>query len=174
MDYQEILSKRRSCRVFTDEDVSGDDVRLLLRAALMSPTSRSMRSWQFVVVDDKQTLEKLSDAKENGSAFLRQVALAVVVLGNNLHNDCWVEDGAIAAVSMQYQAEELGLGSCWVQIRGRRLSDGTESERIVRGILNIPEDMQVLCIVGFGHKTESLPPHSEEELKWENIHIAEY
>ena len=64
MDYQEILSKRRSCRVFTDEDVSGDDVRLLLRAALMSPTSRNMRSWQFVVVDDKQTLEKLSDAKE--------------------------------------------------------------------------------------------------------------
>jgi len=37
------------------------------------------------------------------------------VLGDPMQNDCWVEDGSIAAISMQYQAEALGLGSCWVQ-----------------------------------------------------------
>lgn len=174
MDYREILSHRRSCRAFSSEDVNGDDVRLLLRAALMSPTSRNTRSWQFVVVDDRSTLYKLSDSKEQGAAFLRTAALAVVVLGDSLQNDCWVEDGAIAAVSMQYQAEELGLGSCWVQIRGRHLSDGTESEAVVRGILDIPDNMRVLCMVGFGHKEEEKSPHAEDDLKWENIHIDKY
>lgn len=174
MDYREILSHRRSCRAFSSEDVNGDDVRLLLRAALMSPTSRNTRSWQFVVVDERSTLDKLSDSKEQGAAFLRTAALAVVVLGDSLQNDCWVEDGAIAAVSMQYQAEELGLGSCWVQIRGRHLSDGTESEAVVRGILDIPDNIRVLCMVGFGHKEEEKSPHAEDDLKWENIHIDKY
>ena len=45
-----------------------------------------------------------------GSQFLKDAPLAIVVLGDPMQNDCWVEDGSIAAISMQYQAEELGLG----------------------------------------------------------------
>ena len=94
---------RRSHRKFTDEEIDAEDVKLIMRAALMSPTSKGQRAWQFVVVDDKMDLEKLSDAKDMGAQLIKGAQLAIVVLGDPLQNDCWVEDGSIAAISMQYQ-----------------------------------------------------------------------
>lgn len=174
MDFKELAQMRRSHRKFTGEEISGDTVQLILRAALMSPTSKSQRSWHFVVVDDKMDLEKLSDAKDLGGQFIKGAAMAVVVLGDPMQNDCWVEDGAIAAISMQYQAEDLGLGSCWVQMRGRGLSDGTSADEVIRGILDIPENLSCLCVVAFGHKADERKPQNEDKLKWENVHVAKY
>ncbi len=172
--FKDLLRQRRSHRRFGKEEISGDDVQLLLRAALLSPSSMNRQSWHFIVVDDKLALEKLSDAKEHGAAFLRDAPLAIVILGNPLENDCWVEDGSIAATSMLFQAEELGLGACWIQMRNRGLSDGTMAEDVVRGILDIPEEMRVLSVIAFGHPLQRLPEHDEEQLKWENVHIGTY
>ena len=144
-EFKDLVKLRRSHRKFTEEEFSPEAVQLIMRAALMSPTSKSQRAWQFVVVDDKTDIEKLADAKNLGSQFMKGAPLAVVVLGDPMRNDCWVEDGSIAAISMQYQAEELGLGSCWVQMRGRGLDDGTPADEVIRGILDIPANYSVLC-----------------------------
>lgn len=154
--------------------MSAEDVELLLRAALMSPTSKSGRSWQFVVVDEKEDLEKLADAKSVGSQFLSMAPLAIVVLGSEQDDDCWVEDGSIAAFAIQLQAEDLGLGSCWVQMRGRATADGESSEEIIRGVLGIPESLRVLCVVAVGHPLDERKPQSEDKLKWEQVHVGKY
>lgn len=173
-EFKDLVQLRRSHRKFTTEEIDAEDVRLIMRAALMAPTSKGQRAWQFVVVDDPLDIEKLSDAKDLGSQFMKGAPLAVVVLGDPLQNDCWVEDGSIAAISMQYQAEELGLGSCWVQMRGRGLSDGTSADTVIRGILDIPENMSVLCVIAFGHKADERKPQNEDKLKWENVHLGKY
>ena len=165
---------RRSHRKFTGEQIDADHVQLIMRAGLMSPTSKGQRAWQFVVVDDPLDIEKLSDAKDLGSQFMKGAPLAIVVLGDPMQNDCWIEDGSIAAISMQYQAEELGLGSCWVQMRGRGLADGTSADTVIRGILDIPENLNVLCVVAFGHKADERQPQNEDKLKWENVHVDKY
>ena len=159
--FKDLAQQRRSHRKFTNEEIDPEDLKLILRAALMSPTSKSQRAWQFVVVDDKQDLEKLADA-------------AIVVLGDPMQNDCWVEDGSIAAISMQYQAEELGLGSCWIQMRGRGLDDGTPADTVIRGVLDIPDNLNCLCILAVGHWTDERKPQDEEKLKWENVHLNKY
>lgn len=173
-DFYNLVQKRRSHRSFFEDDISADDVQLILRAALMSPTSRNKQSWEFVVVDDRLTLEKLADAKDAGAEFLRRSAFAVVVLGNPAENDCWIEDGSIAAYSMQLQAEDLGLGSCWAQMRGRGLSDGTSADDVIHGVLDIPAEFRVLCVVGFGRKRNAAGLRDEDTLKWENVHINKY
>lgn len=172
--FKDLVQLRRSHRKFTNEEIDADDVRLIMRAALMAPTSKGQRAWQFVVVDDPVDLEKLSDAKDLGGQFLKGAPLAVVVLGDPLTNDCWVEDGSIAAISMQYQAEELGLGSCWVQMRGRGLADGTSADTVIRGVLDIPENLSVLCIVAIGRKADERKPQNEDRLKWEQVHVGKY
>ena len=101
MDFKNLVQQRRSHRKFTAEEIDGEDVKMILRAGLMSPTSKGQRAWQFVVVDDKTDLEKLADAKDLGGAFIKDAAMAIVVLGDPMQNDCWVEDGSIAAISMQ-------------------------------------------------------------------------
>lgn len=174
MEFKDLVQMRRSHRKFTEQEIDGDDVKTILRAGLMSPTSKGQRSWQFVVVDDKTDLEKLSDAKDLGGQFLKGAALAIVVLGDPLQNDCWVEDGSIAAISMQYQAEALGLGSCWVQMRGRGLSDGTNADTVIQGVLDIPENLHCLCILAVGHKADERKPQNEDRLKWENVHLNKF
>ncbi len=171
MDFKELVQQRRSHRKFTEEEISAEDVQLLLRAALMSPTSKGQRSWQFVVVDDKLKIEKMSDAKEQGSQFLKEAPLCIVVLGDPMQNDCWIEDGSIAAYSILLQAEDLGLGACWVQMRARGLNDGTPANTVIRGILDIPENLDVLCVIGIGHKGMVRQPQNEERLKWENVKV---
>jgi nitroreductase len=172
--FKDLAQQRRSHRKFTDEEINADDVRLIVRAALMSPTSKGQRAWQFVVVDDKQDLEKIADAKDMGAQFLKGAPLAIVVLGDPQQNDCWIEDGSIAAISMQYQAEDLGLGSCWIQMRGRGLSDGTSADTVIRGVLDIPDNLCVLCVVAFGHKADERKPQNEDKLKWENVHLNKF
>ena len=105
--FKDLVQIRRSHRQFTDKEIDAEDLRLILRAALMSPTSKGQRSWQFIIVDDKSDMEKLADAKDFGSQFLKNAPLAIVVTGNPQENDCWIEDASIAAISMQYQAEDL-------------------------------------------------------------------
>ena len=173
-NFKDLAQLRRSHRKFTDEEIDAEDVRLIMRAGLMAPTSKGQRAWQFVVVEDKMDLEKLSDAKDLGGQLIKGAALAIVVLGDPMQNDCWVEDGSIAAISMQYQAEELGLGSCWVQMRGRGLSDGTSADTVIRGILDIPENFSVLCVIAVGHKADERKPQNEDKLKWENVHVGKF
>lgn len=173
-DFKELVKTRRSHRKFSSEEIAPEAVQLIMRAALMSPTSKSQRAWQFVVVDDKTDIEKLADAKNLGSQFMKGAPLAVVVLGDPMQNDCWVEDGSIAAISMQYQAEELGLGSCWVQMLGRGLDDGTPADEVIRGILDIPANYNVLCVVAFGHYIDERKPQNEDNLKWENVHASKW
>ena len=173
-DFKTLEQQRRSHRVFTAEEIDADDVRLILRAGLMAPSSMNRRMWHFVVVDDKMDLEKLSDAKDHGAQMIKQAPLAIAVVGDPVENDCWVEDGSIAAIAMQYQAEDLGLGSCWVQMRGRGLSDGTTADTVVRGVLGIPENYCVLCVLAIGHPADAKPPKDEDGLRWENVHIGHF
>lgn len=173
-DFKDLAQLRRSHRKFTDEEITPEHVQTILRAALMSPTSKSQRAWHFVVVEDKTDIEKLADAKDLGSQFMKGAPLAIAVLGDPQANDCWIEDGSIAAVSMQYQAEELGLGSCWVQMRGRGLADGTTADEVIRGILDIPANYSTLCIIAIGHKADQRKPQNEDNLKWENVHADKF
>lgn len=173
-DFRNIVQTRRSHRKFTDEEISAEDIKLIMRAALMSPTSKSMRAWHFVLVDNKADIEKLADAKDIGSQFLKGAPLAIAVLGDPMQNDCWVEDGSIAAISMQYQAEELGLGTCWIQMRGRGTGDGMAADDVIRGVLDIPENMNCLCVIAVGHAADERKPQNEDNLKWENVHVDKF
>ena len=83
-------------------------------------------------------------------------------------------NASIAASYMQLQAEELGIGSCWIQIRGRLTADDQLSEDFVQQMFGIPETVSVECILSLGHKGEQREPHTDEEVMWERVHINEW
>ncbi len=173
-EFNTLLAKRRSYRKYTDEPLLGDEVQLILEAALLSPTSKGSRGWEFVVVEDKDMLEKLSVSKPQNAAFIANAALAVVVLGNPLESDVWIEDASIASTNMQLQAEALDIGSCWVQIRDRNFSDVVTSAEYINELLDIPMPLQVLSIISFGRKQKQKNPANLDNLLWEKIHIGKF
>ena len=172
--FSDLIKNRRSMRKFTGEELSQDQVVTLLKAALMSPSSKRSNPWQFIVVDDKETLQQLSICKEMGASFLKDAALAIVVMADPLVSDVWIEDAAIASIMIQLQAEDLGLGSCWIQIRERVTSEGIPSGDFVHDVLEIPLQLQVLSIIAIGHKGMERKPFNEEHLQWEKIHLNKY
>ncbi|MCD7971216.1 MAG: nitroreductase family protein [Candidatus Azobacteroides sp.] len=167
----ELLKQRRSTRKYIEEQLTPEQVEILMKAALMSPTSKNSRSWEFVLVDEKHTLEQLALCKPHGAAFLENAALAVVVAGDSTVSDVWVEDASIAAILLQLQAEDMGLGSCWAQIRCRMTATGEAAEDYIKELLGIPEHIGVLAVIGIGQKNEQRKPFDEEKLLWEKLHL---
>ena len=170
-NFSELIKNRRSMRKFTEEELSQEQVVTLLKAALMAPASKRSNSWQFIAVDDKEILKQLAHCKEQASSFIADAALAIVVTADPLASDVWIEDASIASILIQLQAEDLGLGSCWVQVRERQAANGMPSDEFVREVLDIPLQLQVLSIIAIGHKGMERRPFNEDHLQWEKIHI---
>lgn len=173
-DFQQLIISRRSTRKFTDEHLKPEEVEKIIKAALISPASKSTNPWQFLLVEDKEILEKLSLCKKHGSKLIAGCTLAIIVLADPLASDVWIEDASIASIMMQLQAEDLGLGSCWVQIRERYTVTGTPSDEYIRELFDIPMQLQVLSVIAIGHKAQDRPPFDEENLQWEKVHIGKF
>lgn len=170
----ELLMRRHSIRRYTDEPVSAEDVKTIVEAALLAPSSKSARPWQFVLVDNKNDLMRMSECKAAGGRPVANCALAIVVCASPAASDMYIEDMSIAAAYMQLQATALGLGACWIQVRGRYAADGEDAENIVREILGIPDDITVECIVTIGHPDEQRRPVDTSKLLWEKVHAEKW
>ena len=173
-DFQNLLIRRRSIRKFSEELLSPDEIRKIIEAALLSPTSKNKHSWEFIAVEEKEVLGKLSVCKPNSAQFIADAVLAVVVAGNPLISDAWVEDASIAAINMQLQAEELRIGSCWVQVRNRNFSENISAGEYINELLEIPMPLEVLCVIAFGKREKEKTPADPDNLHWEKVHVGIY
>ena len=170
----DILYNRRSTRKFVNRKIETDKIQKLLTAALLAPSSKGSRPWEFIVVDDKALLEVLATSKPHGASLLKHAALAIIVAGDKTKSDVWVEDCAIASIFIQLEAEALGLGSCWVQINHRFYNDEITSNEYIHQNFNIPDRLEVLSVVGIGYKAVERPPLSDLDLNWNKVSINRY
>ncbi len=168
MEFFEVLKRRRSIRRFQNRALSKELVEKLLYAAFLSPSSFNKRPWHFLVIDDHEILQKLSEAKL-GASGLATSSLAIVITADESRSDVWVEDSSIAAEHIQLAAFDLGLGAFWVQIRNRMHNDEKSAEEYVRELLEIPESYRVLCIIGIGYPAEKKNPRSTEVFEWNKV-----
>lgn len=172
--FTEIMRKRRSVRKFTAQKVEQEKVEAILEAALRAPSGRAARPWAFVVVRDKALLERLSVAKPGGGAFIKDASMGIVVCGDPSKSGLWIEDCAIAAVSMQYAAHSLGLGSCWAHMRGHNFSAGKSSREYIAELLELPANLDVLCIIAIGYPGEETVSYGKGDLAVDRVSYEHY
>lgn len=173
--FQSLATSRRSIRSFSQQLLSEEQVLSLLEAALMAPSSRNKHYTQYVLVEDKEVLKKLSHVRGASSAFIEKAPLAIAIVHSPMYTPIWREDAAIAASYIQLQAHDLGLGSCWCQIADMEAWDGSNASEFVSRQLDIPYQMEVLCILAIGYPEGERPQeHSKDELMWERVHIERF
>ena len=170
----ELLRKRRSIRKYTDETIDPKSVEILIESLLRAPSSRDIKPWEFIVVDDPVLLTSLSEAKEHGSQFLRGAQLGIVVCADGTKSDVWVEDCSIVSILVQMTALSLGLGSCWIQIRKRRHSEKTTAERYIHKLLGLPRHIRVESIISIGHPGETKAPVAKNKLNYGKVRRNHY
>jgi nitroreductase len=170
----DLLRKRRSIREFTKQAIEPEKIDALIEAAVRTPTSRGNNPWEFIVVTDPEMLKRLGRAKAHGSGFVAKAPLAVVFAADTTKSDVWTEDCSIAAMMVQMVAEDLGLGSCWAQIRLRPHNQQCSAEDYIKELLALPASHAVECVVGIGYAAEEKPGHPAEALPFAQVHRETY
>jgi nitroreductase len=172
--FQNIIRQRRSIRKYLPKKIEPDKIEELIEAALRAPSSRNFKPCSFIFVTESTTLAKLAHAKESGSAFLDNAALAVVVCADSARSDVWVEDASIASTYLLLAAESLDLGACWIQIRKRMHNSEMTAESYIAELLGIPDSLSVLSIIAIGYPDEQKSPHPREQLEHDKVHREKY
>jgi nitroreductase len=170
----DLLRKRRSIRSFDPRPVEGEKVDLLIEALLRSPTSKGRHPWEFILITDPDMTDILATAKSKGGFFLAGAPLCVVICGDPSISDVWIEDCAVAATMLQLAAEDLGLGSCWSQIRRRQHESGVPSTKMLRRHLHLPENLEVASIIGVGYPDCGVSPRCQDPLPAHKVHRNTY
>lgn len=167
--FVELARQRRSIRKYLPKPVEPETVDLLVEAALRAPSSQGTSPWHFVVVTDRELLADLSRAKPHGSSFLREAPLGIVVCADPGKGDVWVEDAAIATTFVHLAATSLGLGSCWIQIRGRAHDASQTASAYVAQRLHLPPGLEVEAIVAVGYPAEDREPRPRKALPYDRV-----
>jgi len=172
--FLDLIKTRRSTRKFTEKPVEKEKMDLLIEAALRSFSSRGINPWHFIVIDDKNILERLSSAKPHGSSFLKGASLAIAVCGDASQSDVWVEDASIASAFIHLAAHDLGLGSCWIQIRKREHDSSGSADAYIKELLRIPDKLMAESIIAIGYPGEIKKGHSKDSLQFNKVSFNAY
>lgn len=169
----DLLKQRRSIRKYKDKPIEKNKLERLLKSVLLAPSSMNRKPLEFIVIEEKETINKLSSCKTMGTLGLNTAPMAIAIIANTEVSDVWIEDASIAATILSLQAEALGLGSCWIQVRNRESENGS-SENKVKSILNIPDKFGVLALFSIGYKGESKNSYNESDLDCSKIHFNKF
>lgn len=158
MDFLEVIDKRHSVRKYSDRPVERELLDAMVRIAQTAPSSRNSRSTSFVIVEDRDTLDALSQMRDYGSSLLAGAQAAIIVLGDTSKTDLWVDNCAISATFLQLAVTSMDLASCWVHINGRpRLKaepEGPGAVEYVMELLGIKDGLVPYCAIAIGYDLE--------------------
>jgi len=152
-DVLKTIKERRSIFKYKDEDVSEEDLETILEAGRWAPSFANLQPWNFVVVKDPETKEKLYKIARRITLFREGIeeAPVVIAVAVDQENDPnhFVEAGAVASQNMALAAHSLGLSSYWV---GTFDIDDEKSsaERDVREVLDLSDDARVISLLPVG------------------------
>lgn len=163
---------RRSIRKYQDRKVEKEVIEQLMKTAVVSPSGRNGRPYEFVVVDDKEIIKKLAHSKESGAQFAENAPLMIVTLYHEYPTG--EDDACIASTIIQLKAHELGLGSCWLQTKGKIGTNGKTCHENIREILNIPEDIHISNMISLGYPAEERPAYTEKDMDMTKIHFNKW
>jgi nitroreductase len=147
---------RRSIRKYTAEPVSEADIKTLLEAAMAAPSAANRKPWHFIVVTERQTLDRLAEAHPHGK-MLFEATLCIAVCGDLTTSErFWVQDCSAATENLLLAATALSLGAVWLGVYPRE-------DRIaaVRQVLGIPETIVPLNLISIGHPAEEKEPRTQ-------------
>jgi len=125
----------------------------------MAATGGNRQPWEFIIVTERATIDKLKVAAE-----WMDKSAAIIAVVMDPESRWWVEDGSAAIENILIAATALGYGSCWLE--GWTLPREDEFKQL----LSIPPEKRLLTLIPIGVPTTwpTRPKKSREEvLHWE-------
>jgi nitroreductase len=180
------ITTRRSIRSYTDEQISGDDLHLLIEAARYAPSGSNSQSWNFTVIQNKEKIDRLNELVREAfkSVIVDETTYRSLVAGkkfaeNENYHFCYhaptliivsnerkylnaMADCSVALQNIFLVANSLRLGSCWIN-QTRWFGDDPGVRKAFTE-LGIPEDYMVCGAAAVGHilgEIQKAPPRKD-------------
>lgn len=170
MELQEAILKRRSIRKFTDRYVTDDELNQVLEAAKWAPSWVNFQIWEFIVLRDKDVIEKVTSTfSEKNPARKCSLAASVVIAAcakkgvsgcydkknTTKFNEWFMFDMGMTVQNLCLKAHELGLGTVVV---------GSLDHDECNKVLSVPDEYEVVVVLPLGEplvKDKEGPPRKE-------------
>jgi len=146
----EIIKSRRSTRRFKPDRVSEEDLNAVLEAARWAPSGENFQPWKFIVIQNKETMEKIVDILpyKKFQAFLRNGPVLICIVVNPRKSKWVVLDGTLCVQNLMLEAWARGLGTCfsaWYPTVPAKI------EEQVKEILDIPNNWIIITFTPLGY-----------------------
>lgn len=144
----ETIFNRKSIRKYTERPVEKEKLETLVRAGMAAPSSRDRRPWEFVIVTDRDLLDKMGDGLPL-ARMLKETKQAIIVCGDTVKSEnAWQLDCSAAAQNILLAAESMGLGAVWTAAYPY-----PERMKIIQDALQLPEHILPLTVIPLGYPT---------------------
>ncbi len=169
------LRARRSCKDYLPHPVPPEVLSELVDIARYSPTGANKNAWRFIIIMDRQTLNRLSEIAGTCS-WLASAQAAIAVLIDPASTRYWLEDSSVAAYSIWLVAEARGLGATWAAMyQSDNQEESRRRQELARAALDVPANLNIPMVMGLGYRkslpTEKERPALKDVIFWENYPI---
>ena len=165
METLQAIKTRRSIRKFTSRKISDETIQKILEAAMYAPSARNTQSWHFIVVDDKNILNKLPKLHPNAE-MMYEAQMAILVCGD-LNMENMIEYNGVncsaATQNIMLAAHDLGIGGVWLGVYPRR----ERIEPMIK-LFELPEHVIPMTLVALGYPNETF--ETPERFRQDRIH----
>ena len=165
MDFYNVINNRCSIRLYKGNTIPTEKIDRILEAAMKAPSWKNKTSYKVIVVDDSSIKHKLSEAiinnDDKAKNAIQMAPITVVIVGNKdlsgvvEGKEYYLVDGAIAMEHLILAATEEGLGTCWI---------AAMSEEIIKRVLAIPEEFNVIGMTPLGIPDEPISHYEEKSI----------
>ena len=172
MSALDVIMTRVSVRQFTDRKPTAEQIDLLLRAGMAAPSAVNRQPWAFVVVDDPELLHAIGE-QIPGSRVQNGAQVAIIPCGDlsktgeGAAQEFWIHDTSAATENILLAAHAMGLGAVWTAVQPIE-----ERMNIIRTLLNLPDNLQPLCVIPVGYPAEQ--PAVKDKYKTDNIYYNRF
>ncbi|MCR5834438.1 MAG: nitroreductase family protein [Selenomonadaceae bacterium] len=173
MELIDIMRSRRSVRRYTEEKISDEQLKQIVSAALLAPSGHSKYPCEFLIVKNRELLEGMSSCRKGVAKMLSGAAAAIVVIADRDKSDTIIEDSSVAMMNMELMATSLGIGNCWIQVRGREAEDDSTSENYLRSLLDFPENFACQSILSLGFPAKDPKVRELDKLDFDKVKVLE-
>lgn len=165
----ETIFNRRSIRKYEEKAVEREKIEKLLRAAMQAPSAGNQQPWEFIVIEDKGRLKKLSEASPY-SKMVANASVTIVLLSRKegaKFPPCIPQDMAAAAQNILLEAVQLGLGAVWLGIAPIQ-----ERMDYIKNMFSLPRGIEPFALIPVGYpddqKNEFIDRFNATRVHYEN------
>lgn len=169
MELWEAILTRRSIRKFKSHPIPDVLIEKILRAGMQAPSARNKQPWHFVLVKNREMLDKISEIHPY-AYMLKEAPLGILICGDSEIEttiEYIVQDCSAATQNMLLAAHDLGLGAVWLGIFPRE-----QRVKAMRELLEIPQKIIPVSMIAVGYPDEK--KSYEDRFKPERVHYEKW